>query len=271
MTAILGSALLDAPHRPWPAPERPWRLRQRWSKLLFAHWPVSADEVQRRLPAGLRVDTHEGWAWLGVVPFLMDRVRFRTVGERSVGVPTAMSFPELNLRTYVLAPDGRAGVYFFSLDASSLLAVVGARVAFGLPYFWSRMGMEQGAAGVRYTSRRVLGAPVRFEAEYRSLGTPAAEDGLREFLTARYAFFLRRFGAVQAGEIDHSPWVLERAEAEFVRNELPASFGFTLPARPPVLHYAPELHMRAWTVRQVRAAASAPMLSGADAARRVLP
>lgn len=233
-------------------PVRPWRLRQRWSQLLFAHWPVPASEVQQRLPAGLQVDTHDGWAWLGVVPFLMDEIRFRTVGEHSIGVPTATAFPELNLRTYVIAPDGRRGVYFFSLDAASLLAVIGARVAFGLPYFWARMGMTAQGDVVRYTSRRVLGAPVAFAARYRSLGTPTAQTGLGDFLTQRYAFFARRFGAVQVGEIHHAPWSLEEAEAEFEQNDLPGSFGFTLPDRPPVLHYAREVHMQAWTVRRVQ-------------------
>ncbi len=232
-------------------PTRPWRLRQRWSKLLFAHWPVPASDVQRRLPAGLRVDTHDGWAWLGVVPFLMDQVRFRTLGEHSIGVPTATAFPELNLRTYVLAPDGRAGVYFFSLDASSLLAVLGARIAFGLPYFYARMSMQQQGSELHYTSRRPQGPPALFDARYRSLNTPSPQDSLREFLTARYAFFTRRFGHVQAGEIHHAPWHLENAEAEFTTNQLPASFGFTLPNRPPILHYAPEVHMQAWTVRRV--------------------
>ncbi len=246
------SSLLDVSHRPWPMPTRPWRLRQRWTKLLFAHWPVPADDVQRRLPPGLRVDTHDGWAWLGVVPFLMDQVRFRVVGENSIGVPTAMAFPELNLRTYVTAPNGHKGVYFFSLDASSLLAVVGARVAFGLPYFWSRMHMQSSKEGTRYTSRRVLGKPVSFAANYKPLGSPSSADSLQEFLTARYAFFLRRFGAVQAGDIHHAPWSLENAEAEFEQNELPASFGFTLPNRPPVLHYAREVHMQAWLVARVR-------------------
>lgn len=232
-------------------PERSWRLRQRWSKLLFAHWPMPAAEVQAKLPAGLRVDTHEGWAWLGVVPFLMDRVRFRTVGEHSVGVPTATAFPELNLRTYVVAPDGRPGVYFFSLDADSLLAVIGARVAFGLPYFWSRMRMQQQGAALRYTSKRHLGPAANFAATYRSLGTPSPEDSLRHFLTERYGFFTRRFGRVQVGEIHHAPWTLQNAEAEFEQNGLPGSFGFTLPNRPPVLHYAPEVHMQAWTVRSL--------------------
>ena len=233
-------------------PQRPWRLRQRWSNLLFAHWPVPAPEVQQRLPKGLRVDTHDGWAWLGVVPFLMDRVRFRTVGEHSLAVPTAHAFPELNLRTYVLAPDGRPGVYFFSLDAGSLLAVLGARVAFGLPYFWARMHLQQQGDTLRYTSHRLLGRPADFAGTYRSLGMPSPQDSLRHFLTERYAFFNRFLGTVQAGEIHHAPWELENAEAEFEQNGLPGAFGFTLPARQPVLHFAREVHMQAWTIRPVR-------------------
>ena len=252
MVDVPDTSLLATAHRPYPMPAWPWRLRQRWSQLLFAHWPLPALAVQQRLPAGLRVDTHDGWAWLGVVPFLMQEVRFRTIGEHRVGVPTATAFPELNLRTYVLAPNGRAGVYFFSLDASSLLAVVGARVAFGLPYFWSRMAMHTEGDTTHYNSRRFLGPPVPFAAHYRALGTPSPQDSLTHFLTARYAFYLRRFGTVQAGEIHHAPWVLENAEAEFQHNALPASFGFTLPHRPPVLHYARHLHMQAWTESRVR-------------------
>lgn len=240
---------LDTAHRPWPHPATPWRLRQRWSRLLFAHWPVPAAEVQAKLPKGLQVDTFDGWAWLGVVPFAMERVRFRTVGQHSVSAPTATAFPELNLRTYVTAPDGRAGVYFFSLDAGSLLAVAGARVGFGLPYFWARMSERVDGGTVHYTSQRRFGgrhAGGNFAGSFRSLGTPAAEDDLQHFLTARYALFVRRFGAVQIGNIHHQPWQLEQAEAEFRVNTLPESFGFTLPDRPPLLHYSHRIEMEAW-------------------------
>lgn len=233
-------------------PAQPWRLRQRWTKLLFAHWPMPPDVVQRKLPAGLRVDTHDGWAWLGVAPFVMDQVRFRTVGQRSMGVPTAQAFPELNLRTYCIAPDGRPGVYFFSLDAGSLLAVLGARIGFALPYFWSRIRMQQQGEYLRYTSQRIVGRPANFAAQYRSLGTPVPADDLARFVTHRYAFFLRRFGHIQAGEIHHAPWALEHGEIDFQQNGLPASFGFTLPNRPPVVHYARKVHMEAWLLRRVR-------------------
>ncbi len=257
MTYPEDKTLLQTAHRPWPMPAERWRLRQRWTKLLFAHWPMPPEVVQQRLPPGLRVDTHDGWAWLGVAPFVMDRVRFRSVGEHSISVPGAQAFPELNLRTYCIAPDGRPGVYFFSLDASSLLAVVGARVAFGLPYFWSRLRVTQGDEYLHCTSRRLLSKPAVFEAKYRPLNVASSDDSLSHFVTHRYAFFLRRFGHIAAGEIHHAPWVLEQAEAEFIANDLPGSFGFTLPQRPPVLHYAREVHMQAWTLARVEGRAHA--------------
>ncbi|MEK6398685.1 MAG: DUF2071 domain-containing protein [Terriglobus sp.] len=242
----------DTSHLSWGVPAGTWRLRQRWSRLLFAHWPVPAEVVQAKLPAGLRVDTFDGWAWLGVVPFTMEQVRFRAVGMRTVRVPTAHAFPELNLRTYVVAPDGRAGVYFFSLDAGSLLAVAGARVGFGLPYFWASMNERVDADGVvSYSSKRLLTRPAEFVARYKSTGREAAHDDLRRFLTERYALFVRRGGSVQVGQIVHAPWTLMEAEAEIAVNTLPQSFGFTLPQRPPVLHYSHVIDMEAWTLRRV--------------------
>ena len=256
-------ALLETPLPPALAskspasttPDRPWRLRQRWTHVLFTHWPVRPALVQSRLPAGLTVDTFDGWAWLGVVPFVMDRIRVRTFGQHSLSIPGVTAFPELNLRTYVRAPNGATGVYFFSLDAASLLGVLGARLAFGLPYFWARMEsrteLNTGAGLITYRSQRLLGGEVNFSARYRSLGLPSPDDDLCRFLTERYALFVRRFGAVQVGHIQHGPWNLQQAEAEIFHDDLPASFGLPAPDRPRLLHFGPEVHMQAWTLRRV--------------------
>ena len=242
---------MDTAHLPFPPPAGAHRLRQTWSRLLFAHWPVPAADVQAKLPPGLTVDTLDGYAWLGVVPFAMEQVRFRSVRQLHLGVPTAGTFPELNLRTYVKGPDGRAGVYFFSLDAGSLLAVLGARVAFGLPYFWAQMNeMVAADKTITYTSRRRF-STANFEATYRSTGREAAHDDLRTFLTERYALFVHRGGAVRIGQIVHPPWQLFEAEADIRTNTLPESFGFALPQRRPVLHYSQHIQMHAWTLRRV--------------------
>ena len=100
-------------------------MYQAWRNLTFLHWRYPAGALQAHLPRGLRIDTFDGSAWLRIAPFLLE-LRVST-------------FPETNVLTYVIGPDGGSGVWFFSLDAASAIAVAGARLAYGLPYMWSRM------------------------------------------------------------------------------------------------------------------------------------
>lgn len=247
-------------HRPYPLPAGPWRMRQRWNNLLFAHWPVRPELLTGRLPAGLEVDRYEGAAWLGVVPFTMDRVRSRIAGSVALGMPGARAFPELNLRTYVRSRrSGRAGVYFFSLDAGSLLAVVGARAFFHLPYFWARMRSDRLADGtMRYRSSRVLGQRrAVLAAEYCGSGVvePSAPGSIASFLTERYCLFTESRGRLLVGDIHHLPWPLQRAEASFARNELAEANGLALPRdTAPLLHFSRELEVYVWGLREDRAA-----------------
>ena len=106
--------------------------------LTFLHWRYPPETVQALLPDGLEVETFDGVAWVGLIPFLMDRVRPRWLPP----VPWLSRFPETNVRTYVRGPDGRTGIWFFSLDAARLPAVLAARVGFGLPYYWSEMSVR---------------------------------------------------------------------------------------------------------------------------------
>ncbi len=241
-------------HRPWPLPATPHAMTQRWRNLLFAHWPVQAAEIAYLLPPGLVVDTFGGDAWVGVVPFQMDQIRFRKIG----GVPGATQFAELNLRTYVreLRTDV-PGVYFFSLDAANPFAVAAARFRFHLPYYWARMQVAESAAEFDYRSHRLYPAGgVDFHARYRSLIDPAAQKKPREiaqrgsvehFLTERYCLYTTdRHGRMLRGDIHHSPWPLEPAEAEFPVNELPQAHGIRLPDTAPLLHFSRELAVYIW-------------------------
>ena len=160
-------ALLDTRHRPWPLPARAWSLTMRWEELLFLHWPVAAAALRPHLPPGLELELFDGTAWLGVVPFRMARTRCRWLPP----MPTAHTFPELNLRTYVRG-GGRSGVWFFSLDAASRLAVEGARLGFGLPYFAARMACARDGERVRYRSERTdaRGPAAVFRGEWRAMG-----------------------------------------------------------------------------------------------------
>src|SRR5208282_4724920 len=153
--------LIRTPHRPRPLPSGPWRMTQRWNDLLFAHWPVATAAIGALLPEGLETDTFQGTAWLGVVPFWMDRIKVRGVPP----IPGARSFPELNLRTYVRDQEtGSTGVYFFSLDASNLLAVMAGRMFYQLPYHWAEMRLEQRTERefTFASRRRFQGRPVEF-------------------------------------------------------------------------------------------------------------
>lgn len=249
-------------HRPYPLPAGPWRMAQRWNDLLFAHWPVRPELLEDRLPAGLELDRYDGSAWLGIVPFTMDRVRSRVAGPLAVGVPGAQAFPELNLRTYVRSRrTGLAGVCFFSLDAGSLLAVLGARLLFHLPYFWARMRSGRLADGtVRYSSSRVLRRQrAAFTAEYRGSGRPepSAPGSIEAFLTERYCLFTESRGRLLVGDIHHLPWPLEPAEASFAENDLAQANGLSLPTHTaPLLHFARELEVYIWPLRRDRAQAS---------------
>lgn len=247
------STLTQVAHRPYPLPSGQWRLTQRWNDLLFAHWPVAAEEIAAFLPAGLEVDLFDGWAWVGVVPFWMDGVKTRVAGEVALGTPGASAFPELNVRTYVRSKaTGLAGVFFFALDAASLLAVVGARTLFSLPYFWAEMSRTTSERGVEYTSRRLLTrTPARFEASYRPVGpvmAPSRPGSIEHFLTERYALFTLRGGRFAVGHIQHLPWPLQPAAAEIRVNGIAAAHGIRLPGSAPLLHFARSLDVFLWSL-----------------------
>jgi hypothetical protein len=253
----MGDALTMIEDRPWAIPERPWIMTQRWHSLLFAHWPVSPEVIAPLLPKGLIVDGFAKTGWIGIVPFTMDRIRFRGLGS----VPGAHRFAELNLRTYVRDErSGTPGVFFFSLDAANPVAVMAARLWFHLPYYWAKMQVQERPGGwVHYESTRLLASsPVHFRATYRGLGPQtvgrSARDTIEYFLTERYCLFTHdRGGRLMQGNIHHAPWPLEAAEAEIDVNGLPGAHGVCLPDVPPILHFAREQTVHVWKLAPVLA------------------
>ena len=257
------SALLrTTDHRPWPVPSRPWVLRMTWRDLLFLHRPISVEAVRSLVPPELEVDTFEGRAWIGVVPFEMCDVAPRL----APALPGVSRFPELNVRTYVRYRDRngdeRPGVWFFSLDASSRLSVRTARAFFHLPYFDARMSIERWSDSVHYVSTRThRGAPAgRFQATYRPVGEPyrSRPGSLDHWLTERYCLYSAdRRGRLFRGHIQHAPWPLQPAEVEVECDTMARAAGFDLSmesgtgGEPPVAHYARELPVVAWWLEKV--------------------
>lgn len=236
---------LEAVTGPWRLPRRPWTMIQVWNDLLFAHWPVPPGTLRPLVPDALQLDTFDGEAWVGIVPFRVARSRPRALPP----IPGMASFPELNLRTYVTL-NGKPGVYFFSLDAASLLAVIGARVGFQLPYFYARMACARRDGEVIFASRRRLPGPkpAVFAARYAPEGSPfePVPGTLDHWLAERYCLYTIVAGRPFRADIHHRPWSLQRAGGEITHNTLAAAHGITLPDRPPLLHFAREQPTLIW-------------------------
>lgn len=221
-------------------------MRMNWHDLLFMHWPVSEKQIQRHLPQGLEVDTFDGQAWIGIVPFWMSGVAVRWTPN----LPYLSRFPELNVRTYVTI-NGKPGVWFFSLDATNPIAVRGARVLFNLPYMDAKIDVERKSDWFSYKSHRTHRGekPAKLECEYRPLGTSfeASPDTLEHFLTARYCMYMAdRKSRVYRGEIDHEPWQLRDAQAIVQCNTMTEGLGIDLPESAPLCHFACKTKVVAW-------------------------
>lgn len=218
----------------------------RWDKLLFVHWPLAVSALEPLLPTGVKVDTFDGDAWLGLVPFLM-----RDVHPGGLpALPGLSAFPELNVRTYVTV-DGVPGVWFFSLEATNPVAVRIARAGFYLPYFDARMRTRIHGKEVVFSSTRTHrnAPPAVFSARYRPLsGTPTEDAALLHFLTARYSLYSADpKGRLYRADIRHESWPLARAEVslELPPSEMTRQLGLNLPDTPPLLHYAERLEVKA--------------------------
>jgi len=237
-------------HRQWPPPAKPWVLTMRWHDLLFIHWPVRPEMVRPLISAEVDLDTFDGWAWIGVVPFHMSGVRLRFVPP----IWPVSRFAELNVRTYVKT-EGRKGVWFFSLDAASKLAVRAARFV-GLPYFDADMTVEPNEKTVVYRSVRShrKAPPAAFDATYGPTGPVyySAPDSLDRWLTARYCLYAAHGKRIVFGEIDHAPWPLQSAEVDLRVNTMTAPLGITLSDSKPIAHFARRLDVFAWPVVQLK-------------------
>ncbi len=233
-------------HRPWPMPDGRWLMTMSWVDLLALHWPVDPQSIEDRIPAGLDLDTFDGDAWLTIIPFVMDDVLPRGMSWW----PKPFRFLELNLRTYVTAGGEKPGVWFFSLDAESRLAVEGARRIFSLPYFNADMDRETGGDRTTYRSNRTHrnSASARFVAEYGPAGPvePSKSGSLDEWLMERYCLYSARGDEVSRCDVHHPPWPLQPATAEIEENTLFEGFDLPVSGPPQKMHYAERIDVLGW-------------------------
>jgi uncharacterized protein YqjF (DUF2071 family) len=227
-------------------------MGQRWNNLLFIHRQAKVDAVRALVPPALTLDLHDGTAWVSVTPFYLSHLRARGIPP----LPFISEFPELNVRTYVTY-GGKPGVYFFSLDAGSALAVYGARMLYHLSYFRASMSVRETRDGtIHYRSRREQRSapPAEFSARYRPSGavTHSKRGTLDHWLTERYCLYaLDGARRLYRAEIHHHPWPLQPAEVEIDRDTMAAAAGLALPAEPTRLSFSRRLDVLVWTPERV--------------------
>ncbi|MDT0327558.1 YqjF family protein [Nocardiopsis lambiniae] len=217
-----------------PAPREPALIRQRWSDVVFLHWPVAPDTVAPLLPPGTRPDLLDGVAHVGLVAFRMP------VNDVAGRVPVG-GFDEVNVRVYTIDDHGRRGVVFLTMDADAAHAVVAARLLTGLPYVWSDISLKRGRGGLRAGAvrRRAPGGP-RGRWAIR-VGEPVRRPSDPDlFLTARWGLHTRHLGRTWWLRADHAPWPLYRAEFLHYEGDLLAAAGLVpLTERPTSALWSP--------------------------------
>ena len=212
-------------------------MRQVWKSLTFLHWAYDADVIRRALPAQLTLDTFDGKAWVGLAPFVL-------AGVRPFGFPSTpwiSQFPETNVRTYVLGPDGKPGVWFFTLEADRLIGVLAARAWYKLPYRWAAMRVNASEMIVEYRSRRHSLFGKGSTELAIEVGDKLVTGDFDHFLTARFRLYAVHKGRVGFAEIEHDPWPLQRGRVLRLEEDLIVNSGVPAPTGEPVVHFSREL------------------------------
>jgi uncharacterized protein YqjF (DUF2071 family) len=242
-------------------------MRQWWGKLLFMHWPYAPSAIRPLVPQHLSIDTYDGQAWLGVVPFTMWGVR----PYLTPPVPGLNSFHELNVRTYV-HHEGVPGVLFLSMDINNTVAKWGGRQFYFLPYYDAEMSLEEEGQTIKYYSRRTSTdtPPASFEAEW-SYGQPVPltePESLEFFLTERYCLYTAYKEQLYRCRIHHEPWPLRTAKILKHRSNVVEALGLPKPSGEPLLHYADELKVDIWPLRRVAQGTRDPLFEAANASEQ---
>ncbi len=207
-------------------------LGQSWRRLTFLHWRVPSEQVAPLLPVGTRPDEFDGSSWVGLIPF---RLTDAWIGA-PLPLPWVGSFAETNVRLYSVDAQGRRGVVFRTLESQRLAFVLGAQLALGLPYRWSRMSVTEEDNRLTYASHRRRGrsrpgSRVTVEIDETA---PVVDDPQARFLTARWGLHTRHLGRTLYLPNTHRPWTLRPARLIELQDDLLAHCGFPgLAARPP--------------------------------------
>jgi|SRR5204862_2729875 len=226
-------------------------MHQNWHHLLFLHWEIPPEKLQALVPAGLEIDTFEGKAYVGLIPFTITGVR----AVLTPPLPWISSFHEVNVRTYVHRNGRDPGVWFFSLDASSTLAVAAARAMYKLPYFDSDIDFDP--SSLTFDSKRTdrrgqlpANAHVRYQPVEGPV-QPARPGSLEHFLVERYILYAESDHTLYRARVHHQPYPLQRAELLGLEETLVWAAGIKRPENVPIRHYAREVNVKVYGPEKV--------------------
>lgn len=242
---------------PTREPDAPVVLRQDWHHLLFLHWEIPVADLQALLPSGLTVDTYEGKAYVGLIPFTMTGVR----PTLTPPLPWISSFHEVNVRTYVHHRGSGPGVWFFSLDASSPIAVAAARAAYRLRYFNAAIEMSaskkplpeiefhslrEDPSGPMPANVHVRYAPRDGVVRQSSLGT------LEHFLLERYLLYAADDSRqLYRSRVHHQPYPAQRVDVAELEETLVWAAGIRRSDAAPIAHYASGVQVKVYPIERV--------------------
>ena len=227
------------PDPPVPV-SHPWLL-QSWKQVTFLHWAVDAAVLRPLVPAELELDLFDGRAWVGIVPFLPQRLRRPGLAP----LPWLSKYPEVNVRTYV-----RGGVWFLSLDLGRMISALGAQLISGLPHFWAASRIERYGDRLGFESRRIRGhAFCQMQVEVGG-AIPAPGDLLR-FLTERYKLYTNFRGRLCQGQVEHPRWELKQARVLYLEESLLAAAGVPRPDSEPVVCFSEGVDARLGPIEPV--------------------
>ena len=235
-------------HLPFPMPERKFSLQQNWVDLTFMHWEVDPEILRKHIPKDLEIELFEGKAYVGTIPFKMEKVRPRNLPSISM----ISNFPEFNIRTYV-KKNGKGGVFFLTLDAQSHITCKYAPLVYGLPYEYAKCDFSINKKGEYLWASKRISNGIKLEGKSIGYGPlmKANKGSLEEFLFERYCLYVEKKGITYRAYTCHEPWEFQNADVEIKENSLTEFYelGIKNLLNPDLVHVSKGVDVLTWNIQ----------------------
>lgn len=198
-------------------------LTAEWRDLVMANYEVDPDLLAPLVPAGGKLDLHDGKCFVSLVGFMF--LNTRVLG---IPVPFHINFEEVNLRFYVrreTETEVRRGVVFVKEIVPRWAIAFVARTLYGEPYeAWQmshiRNEREVGYSWSNGSSRNAINVEIGAD-----LGVPdAGSHG--EFIIEHYWGYTRRSEKrTDEYKVEHPKWELFATRNEMINVDFAGTYG----------------------------------------------